>query len=707
MKLASLEFKDWRQFEGTQRMEFSRSRERNLTVIYGTNGAAKTTTLNALLWVFYGPSQFTADFEQPENLINKSVKALAPTGSQLTCSVEVVFYHRGYRYRVRRSQTLTKDETPQRPRLTLELTLTKPDGNTEPIRVASSNDRDSYAAIQNELDLVLPSRLAHVFFFNGERFADKIATEQEAHDGETFADAIRHVLRLKEYERATEHIKRAIETLNRGINDPETEALRSSKLEEIKRADNHIQGLTTRFDELKKRLQENTAKKSEIDRQLLTDANLSELAVTRGKLEVEKSETLKSKKAAENALARFLGRAIPVFLIGFDDKILSLAGEHRERRHIPANFQEQFIVDLLNDKTCICGRELNEGSPHRHKIESLRAVGGLPEVTERWNVLNAKVKALSERLQDVRSSYKRQSEFIAECERKLDRLDIDITSKTEEMTRLGGAEITAAHVQELNDIRRVLDEQIAIDNKDLGGTESQLSEIRSTRDTLEEDLLKIEARSAQAKLDQRRCRLLMAVREQIISDLQSKTSEIVRELETETTRIFRSLAAKNFSAKLTSQLKLEIVDESATPIRQVALGTGERQAANYAFVSAVSSLAAKQGEPDEQDDGYPILVDAPFSVQEAQQRLRIARELPKHTHQLVLLMLANSAEPLREPDVAGYIGAEIVASLYTNVKSGFVSETISVGGRTYDYLIIDPSLPHPYTVLQQAVAPIS
>jgi hypothetical protein len=199
----------------------------------------------------------------------------------------------------------------------------------------------------------------------------------------------------------------------------------------------------------------------------------------------------------------------------------------------------------------------------------------------------------------------------------------------------------------------------------------------------------------------------MAVREQIISDLQSKTSEIVRELETETTRIFRSLAAKNFSAKLTSQLKLEIVDESATPIRQVALGTGERQAANYAFVSAVSSLAAKQGEPDEQDDGYPILVDAPFSVQEAQQRLRIARELPKHTHQLVLLMLANSAEPLREPDVAGYIGAEIVASLYTNVKSGFVSETISVGGRTYDYLIIDPSLPHPYTVLQQAVAPIS
>jgi DNA sulfur modification protein DndD len=706
MKLASLEFKDWRQLEGTQRMEFSRSREQNLTVVYGTNGALKTTTLNALLWVFYGPSQFTADFERPENLVNNSVEEQAPTGSQLTCSVEVVFYHRGYRYRVRRSQTLTKGETPQRPRLTLELTLTKPDGNTEPTRVASSNDRDSYAAIQNELDLVLPSRLAHVFFFNGERFADKIATEQEAHDGETFADAIRHVLRLKEYERATEHIKRAIETLNRGINDPETTALRNSKLAEIDTAENQLRTLSSRVEELTKRLQENMSKKVEIDTQLLADANLGEQAVARGRLEVEQSETLKSKKAAETALARFLGKAIPMFLIGFDDKILSLAGEHRERRHIPANFQEQFIVDLLSDHTCICGRELNEGSPHRHKIESLRAVGGLPEVTERWNVLNAKVKALSERLQDVRSNHKKQSEFIVECEIRLHRLEIDIGRITDEMARLGGAHITAAYVQELNDIRGVLDEQIAIDNKDLGITESQLSEIRSTRAKLEEDLLGIEARSAQAKLDQRRCRLLMAVREQIISELQKKTVEIVHELETETTKIFRSLAAKNFSAKLTSQLKLEIVDESATPVRQVALGTGERQAANYAFVSAVSSLAAKQGEPDEQDDGYPILIDAPFSVQEAQQRLRIARELPKHTHQLVLLMLANTSAPLREPDVAGYIGAEIVAAYYTN-NSSFTPESISEGGRSLPYVIIDPSLRNSKTVLQQVVTPTS
>lgn len=706
MKIISLEFKDWRQFEGVQKIQFSHAKDKNLTVVYGTNGAAKTTILNAFLWTLYGPEQLTKDFENAQHLINNTVEDQAHSGTQLICSVTIEFLHRGYRYRVRRSQTVTKDETSQRPRLTLELTVTEPGGNTNPIRVANSDRKDEYAEIENELDEVLPSRLAHVFFFNGERFAERIATEQEAHDGETFAEAIRHVLRLKEYERASEHIKKSIETLNRGINDPETDARRQSKLDEIKKAESKLKELTSKHKELEERQKENRSAKLKIDKQLESDVILSEHAIKRGELETSHKETENHKKLAEIALARFLSKAVPSFLIGLQDKILTLASKHRERRHIPARFQEQFIIDLLHDDTCVCGRELSAGSPHRHKIELLKSVGGLPEVTERWNVLNSKVKALTGRLHETAKDYENQIKLIEGYEAKLHRLTIAIDKITGEMTRLGGENITVADVHQLNSRRKTLDDQISLDDQFLGRTEGDLQQIRSEKDGLEGELTGIEAVSAKGKLDQRRCRLLQAVRERINSDLEKKSNEIILELQSETTKIFRRLAAKNFSARFTPQLKLEMIEESEAFGRQVALGTGERQAANYAFVCAVSSLAAKQSDADEQDDGYPILVDAPFSVQEQQARLHIARELPKHTHQLVFLMLENTSEALREPDVSRFIGAEIVATSYTN-NSEFNSQKIILHGRDYDYLKIDRSLPHPRTVLEQAVFPDS
>jgi DNA sulfur modification protein DndD len=73
VKLLRLTLKDFRQFYGTQELEFASGREDNVTVVYGANGAGKTTLLNAFTWVLY--DKLTPDFEQPDRIVNGYVMA--------------------------------------------------------------------------------------------------------------------------------------------------------------------------------------------------------------------------------------------------------------------------------------------------------------------------------------------------------------------------------------------------------------------------------------------------------------------------------------------------------------------------------------------------------------------------------------------------------------------------------------------------------
>ena len=54
MLLKSLKMKDFRQFNGEQKIEFSADKDQNVTIIMGENGAGKTTFAQAFRWCFYG-----------------------------------------------------------------------------------------------------------------------------------------------------------------------------------------------------------------------------------------------------------------------------------------------------------------------------------------------------------------------------------------------------------------------------------------------------------------------------------------------------------------------------------------------------------------------------------------------------------------------------------------------------------------------------
>jgi DNA sulfur modification protein DndD len=698
MRFVSIEFDNWRQFYGKQKINFSQELNRKVSVVYGTNGAAKTTILNAFLWTLYGPRLLTPDFMKPSQMVNSTFESESSTGQELVCTVTVVFTHRGSKYKVRRAQTeYSMQETGRIRHLNLELTITEPDGNSLPTRSAKDpGNSKEYQEIETLIEEVLPSRLARHFFFNGERFADRIATSQQ-----DLSEDIRYVLGLKEYERARDHIAGAITKVNENIKDAQTQKVRDDKLNEIRLAEQDLKTHQQTLEQITKESDSVKEEKNQIDERLKADKKLNGLALKREGLEKLQTTTYADIEDIEIREARRLGNGVSLYLLQHRARILELADQHRAQRHIPAAFQRQFIDDLLSHGVCICGHELTNGSAHRHNVEHLRDVAGIPEVTERWNVLNSSITELSASVARIHEEFMQDKKaYQSKVDESQTRVR-EIARITSEMNEVSGRDLTGDEVRSANTKRDQLESQINSLCKQQGSLDEKILAARNRVDKLTEELDEIDVVDAKARLDQRRIRLMRAVKTKIEQDLATRVTEVRTELEDATTKIFQRLAAKDWSAELSPELDLQMMEQVGDGQRPVAMGTGELQSANYAFICAVSSLAAEERGAANLDDGFPIVVDAPFNVQESTQRLRIAIELPLHTGQLILLSHKEARAPLLEPAVSQYIGAEIVATLYTKSDKVF-SDTIDVAGRTHDYVVVDANLRHPKTVLVQA-----
>ncbi|MBE0566142.1 MAG: AAA family ATPase [Krumholzibacteria bacterium] len=195
MKLLRMKITNFRQFYGTQEIEFAVSNEKNVTVVHGFNGSGKTALLNAFVWCLYGET--TPDFEFPERLENERMFAELGVNEEFVVEVALYFEANDRRLLAARKMTGRKTSDIQATRAEPELDLLEFTGPTA-MRVASNGK-----ACQEEIDMLLPRGLYRFFFFNGERVEWLASTEayKEVESG------IKVLLDILAYERAVGHLR--------------------------------------------------------------------------------------------------------------------------------------------------------------------------------------------------------------------------------------------------------------------------------------------------------------------------------------------------------------------------------------------------------------------------------------------------------------------------------------------------------------------
>lgn len=642
MRLEQIAIENFRQYHGRQRVKFARDTQRNVTVIHGINGAGKTSFFLALNWCLYGKT--VDDIKVIDNvgeLMSKEAVKQAQPNEEVRTVVDVAFSHNGGRYSVRRELRGVK-QVDGTVKLTgpdtFEMMLTRPDGRAKPV----SNPIGTMNAI-------LPANAREYFLFDGE----KIDTFAKPESADQVRQAVYSVLKIEILERAQRHLNSLASDYRKQLKQISGGELRDL-VERQEAAQKARESAEKRKSEKAQEIESANRKIDEIEERLRSSQNARSLQQRRDELQRDLEQRRKDLEDLVNRVATLASTAHSLFAKPAIDRALEVLDEKRKRGEIPSGIREQFVKDLLEEMTCICGRPVTDGSPEHSRLLSLlqtRLAGSTEDDILNTNALLRTFTLTSaERTQEIESALRRrasQVDAIKEVDAALDDVGRQLKdSPLEEISKL--EQKREEYQEDINDAMM-----------DMGGLSNQIEERTRELRQLEKDIA-----HANKELNQQR---LLATKAELaqrgadaIADMRSIFADNMRQqLEMKTREIFKQLIWKGShfqDVQLSPEFHLEVIDRyglSAKP----ELSAGERQVLSLSFIAAMSEIS-KGDRTAENDDEMPLVIDTPFGRLSSYHRNAITTHLPDLADQLVLFV---TDEELREDayeNLKPRIGAE-------------------------------------------------
>lgn len=624
MILRRLRLKDFRQYRGEHELAFAYGSERNVTLITGMNGAGKTSLFYALNWALYGEAD-----ELLGPLVSKRAAQEDPTPNAW---VEVHFLHEGDQFAARRTLKVSPGGVESEQAFTLQ--QLEPGGRV--IRVSNPQER---------VNGILPRDARRYFFFDGERI-DELS--KPGHEAEV-REAVRSVLKLRILERSVEHLDDVAKEYQKALRqsgqlDAEQEELmrQADDLgERIAAGDGRLADLKHDIGSLEHQV---AAARAKLDREADLKALQAEERGVEAQLDNLKAELASISEALREALAQ----APAIVAGGAVTKARQLLDDKRARGEIPSGLRQQLIEDLVRDRTCICGRVLDDASTaalmerHRTSVSSTlaEAVSG---ASGEIRAIEARTEGTFGRIRDLVDRRWNASDGITDAERRLQ----DIESRR--------ARDFTEDIAKLEESRRYLDSRLQDRRVEAGILERDLEALRRDLVKAQTRLQTFEAKSDDARRTQRRWELAVKSAEAARTLLMHFSADMRKEIEEATNAIFMRFVwkEKQFEAvRVTDEYELDVQDRFGTATL-AGLSAGERQVLSLAFIAGMSKVTGEEA---------PLVIDTPFGRLSEMPVTSIVSELPHITKQLILFVTDREVDDEARTILTPKIGSEYVLS---------------------------------------------
>jgi len=674
VKLHYLRLENFRQYRGEQELAFATDKSQNITLIWGANGSGKTTLLNAFTWVLYGT--FSQDFENQDMLYNLDAWSKLASGERLTVSVELEFENAGQIFTVRRESRFAKGADGYAACvLNGEVSLTFRDETGRSQKSGNPSDH---------IRQILPERLHTFFFFGGERIENLV----KANAYEEIEDAIKTILGLAVVERAIKHLPITIKKFE--------DELRKHGTDEQREAATELNDLGTKIERCQEELADSRRAQAqwqdelaELDQKLRGSEQSRELQRRRDELVADETKRENEIVQLGNRIDRlirengFLAAGAHLF-----SSIRDLFVDKRERKELPAPLKIDFIEDLLEDGTCICGASLAEGTSGHQHIAEWRQRAGLAEVEERWISLHSYAGHME----------KNRAELSGQIDELLnDRL---AAVQARDFIREQISEVsTQLHSHSIDEIAKLEDARVKVDNRRndelrrQGRLETDLANLVEAKRRAETRLEKAQSVEAKAALAQRR---VAATRDALvllekIFDVRTQHTRI--SLDAEIKRIYNSISYKPRVPELSENFQLDLLHPDSR--ESAAKSAGENQILSLSFVGALASVArarfeetAKESAGNVRGGIYPIVMDAAFGKLDANYQRDVSVALPQLAEQVVVIVHKAQGEGVLE-HLTERVGRSYVIS-YATPKQDAARETITLANENYPYIHPSP-----------------
>jgi DNA sulfur modification protein DndD len=635
--LKKLILENFRQFKGKQNIEFAEGGNSKyspcITVLYGENGRGKTGIYRALMFGLYGESKLSQDENAKASelsLVNRHLLELHPE-EEIKATVDVEFTHNNSLYRIYREITGVKKKSGEILQQPGEAQLRKQDGN------GNTSIFEDPLEIRQQIDAILDFRVREYFLFDGEKI--ERLTRANPEQRKEVSAGIRNLLNLDDLEKSII----AADKLCRKL-DQDVKKKSSGELQQV------IQEINLQEDTLKKyqddiasigiELKQLEREKRDTDSKLDQYQEISGLVKERKEIERQKDECcnrldMMDLYCRQKSSHVALGIIRPTLQAVFDS-----IEARREKGDIPPLLRSDLIQQLLETHTCICGRELSEGTEPFQKI--LEWMSKTPKTNETdaalqiWKHLDATLREIPEKNRDATNHLMQHS---------------DIKDK----------------LRQLNARLEMIAKQIGTNER------ADAAELEKIREKLEQKQIKLCAQQVdyqsnsakiQSALDDLGRKRQLLENDASIRDSLIKRSQMARQVKDVLKEVFESFkieAAKVISQNATEIMERLLDEEGRRTLKgivvednyslQIAdqwdgkflanISAGQRQIMSIAFITALAKVASGNKVLE-----MPLFMDTPFGRLSQEHRNNLIREIPNLSSQWVLL--ATDTELRRE-----------------------------------------------------------
>lgn len=660
MLIKSLRMENFRQFKGSNKIDFSMEPGKNVTIILGDNTFGKTTLLQAFNWCFYGIAMFD---QNPDNLLNLEVASEMFNGDTRIVEVEITVIHDGAEYIITRTQRYTMNNGKVRGEATPQpkVSYKQPDGQTESVKAVQ---------VKNVINNILPQDLSTYFFFDTER-VNSISTRRDV------AEAVKGLLGLTILDSAIKHLgTRSAKTsvigkyyasMDMDGDSKAQDALRRIQAAEAKRA-----AISEQLEECKSQINHYEGRKEQLDSILRDNQTTSTLQKKKEDLERHIAQEKKALEATMNAFFREFSQGSLQF---FAQPLLKTTSAFLKEVKVDdkgiRDLTKPTIEELIKRGRCICGAEIRNGNDaYNHLMAELAYVP--PES------IGNTVRHYRDKLQSFSRPAERVYDSLTERFESMYRSKTRIQEWEDELlgisSQIKGKENMRQYEIELVDVKKRLRDLNAKKERLIRDDQAQKSDIDRYKKVYDS----LVAVSGKNKEIMALIEYAEEIHDWLVETYSQKEGTIREALETKVNEIFERMYHGHRRVVIDQKYQVSLLTTIAE--KEIAAGEseGSNRVKNFAFIAGLVALAKEKIMTDSSENGfdlssepYPLVMDAPFSNADETHTANISKVLPEIAEQVIMFVMHKDwryAEPVMYQRIGKQYQLNKISETFTRLQ---------------------------------------
>ncbi len=667
MKLTSIKLCNFRSFYGkTCEITLAGNNSNNTTIIYGNNGAGKTSLLNAFTWVLY--EKFSAAFASVDQLVNKRAIAEAKKGQSIECWVELAWEHDGKRYRVKRQCRVYKYEN--------DIDI----GKTELYMQVAGDDGRWYLPPQQPEEIIgqiLPASLHQYFFFDGERIEEIVRSDKKAE----IAEATKIFLGIEVINRSIRHLqeaKKSLENELRLIGDSGIKKL----LKQQEKIEFEIETINKRQREIIKELEYQNTFKKETSKRLRELNAAKDLQERRQELENQKESHQQDLRHTRETIKKAISaRGYTVMLPETKVEFREIIDNLKQKGKLTTGISREFIQELLDSDSCICGTSIAPGNLTRANVQIWLEKAGSSEVEETAIRMCAQVDEIDKQAAIFWEEIDKEQVRIGQLRQTIAEIEVELDNIEERLRKDPSEEIRSLQ-KRLDKI----EEKITELTLEQGANQQKVVNLKSELEALNKQIARQKLNEEKQMLAQRRISATQDAIDRLTQVKVLQEQQFRLQLEKRVQEIFREISFTPYIPTISEKYELTLIENTSGLEMPVAASTGENQILSLSFISSiidrVRDWSQKKMLMVTDSSTFPIVMDSPFGSLDEIYRRHIAKIIPKLANQLVVLVTKTQWRGEVEDEMSCRIGREYVLTYYSS-KPDCEQDFIQLSGESY------------------------